>query len=254
MFGAGPFDFQTANGPRVLPDIVPRRSEGLPEMKEAIERRAGQRPPPAALTPDGLAYIVYKFGATGRPKGAQLLHRNTLDGAASNQQVFDAGPGARMLGMARLFHVTGLMSQINLSFSVGGCLILSYRFDQAVMVEPVREHGATHGLGAATKYIAMMNAPRSGPETMASPHVAASGGAPTPPAIIAQAKSFLGTSIQKGYGPTESAIATHASPLGAKTRSTRAAARCRWNRPIPASRRGSEGRTASPRPTARRAR
>jgi long-chain acyl-CoA synthetase len=144
MFDVGPFDFQTRDDPGVLPGIVARRSEGLPDMKKAIERRAGERPPPVAPTSDVLAYIVYTSGATRRPKGAQLLHRNALDGAAIYQQVFDAGPGARDLGMTPLFHVTGLVSQSDLSFSVGGCLIQSYLFDQAVMVHSVREHGATH--------------------------------------------------------------------------------------------------------------
>ncbi|MDT4842180.1 Long-chain-fatty-acid--CoA ligase [compost metagenome] len=214
LLGASPFDFQTRNDARVLPNSLPRTAEDLPDLLGELGRHRGTALPLHSPAADDLAYIVYTSGTSGVPKGAQILQRNVVAGVGLLRRAGNTPSGVRVLGMAPLFHVTGLTMQVNLCLCMSGSLILTYRFDPAVMVDAVREHSATHVSGAATAYIAMMNVPGASAADMASISVAGSGGAPTPPALVSLAESFLGAPIQIGYGLTETFIASHRTPQG----------------------------------------
>ncbi|MGE4322695.1 MAG: AMP-binding protein [Sphingobium sp.] len=212
VLGASPFDFQTRNDPRVLPADMPASVEGLEDMLGFIQAFEGETPPHHVPAGDDIACLIYTSGTTGVPKGAMILHRNVAAGVAVNCELFEAVGSDRVLGMAPLFHVTGMLS-MNMMWGVAGGLILCYRFEPGVMVEAVREHQATLVMGAATAYIAMMNAPGASPDDMKTLRRAGSGGAPTPPAVAEAASRFLGVPIQNGYGMTETAIATNLTPF-----------------------------------------
>lgn len=214
LFTASPLDFQTRCEPRLFGPGQKTRSTGQTDLMETVTRNIGRRIEPVPLAGEDIAYLVYTSGTTGAPKGAMILHRNVLAGVDVNHQMFDVADGSRILGMAPLFHVTGLMSQVNLAFAVGGMIILSYRFEPSVMVESVREHGATHVFSAVTAYLAMMHAPGASADDMATIRVVGSGGAPTPPAVLVPVEAFMGAKVQIGYGMTETTIATHITPRG----------------------------------------
>lgn len=56
--------------------------------------------PASALTPDSLAYVIYTSGSTGTPKGVMVPHKGLPNVAVGQQQLFQVGPGDRVLQLA----------------------------------------------------------------------------------------------------------------------------------------------------------
>jgi long-chain acyl-CoA synthetase len=85
---------------------------GTRRLAEVIATHAGQRPPPQAFTADDIALLVYTSGTTGLPTGAMNRHGNV----AFTAQVYRDWIGLReadgILGIAPLFHITGLIGHV----------------------------------------------------------------------------------------------------------------------------------------------
>ena len=67
-----------------------------------------------------------------------------------------------ILGVAPLFHITGLIAGITLAFLVPIPLVLGYRFDVAVTLDLIERHRPTFTVGAITVFIALANDPAGG--------------------------------------------------------------------------------------------
>ncbi len=90
---------------------------------------AGERPRAVELTGDDVAFMVHTSGTTGDAKGAMNTHRNVVFATS----VYEAWIGLTsedvILGLAPLFHVTGLIGHVTLAMLTGSPLVLFYRFD-----------------------------------------------------------------------------------------------------------------------------
>ena len=204
--------FQTRNDARVLPESE-ASTQGSSFAQAITQPRLDAA---SAVTPKGadIAFLVYTSGTTGTPKGAMITHSN----AAFNAQVYrdwmglEAGGG--ILGLAPLFHVTGLIGHIAAAFLCSAPLVLSYRFDPAVMLESIREHEPHFVIGAITAFVAMMNAPGFDQRSFASIKRVYSGGAPIPPSVVEEFERKCGRYIHNGYGLTETTSPSHCVPFG----------------------------------------
>jgi long-chain acyl-CoA synthetase len=165
------------------------------------------------VRPEDIAYLVYTSGTTGSPKGAVILHQNVLFNAEVYRHWFEVGPEDAILGMAPLFHITGLVAQLALAFVAGVPLILFHRFDAVQALALSRKWQATISVAAITAYIALLNANH---ETATFVSKCYSGGAPVPPKVTEQFEKRFGTYIHNIYGLTESSSPSHAVPLGAR--------------------------------------
>ncbi len=58
--------------------------------------------PPAALDPEGAAYVLYTSGSTGRPKGVVISHRAARAFVRWAVDTFQIGPGDRVAGLSPL--------------------------------------------------------------------------------------------------------------------------------------------------------
>lgn len=206
-------EFQTRNDPRLFAKAERLRDPGTEDLLGLIERVRGQKPPMRTPKGDDLAMLVYTSGTTGVPKGAMNIHSAVAFNAQVYRDLIELHDGCAILGVAPLFHITGLVGHIGASFMAAGTLILSYRFEPGVMLEAIREHRAEFTIGSITVFIALMNHPDSTREHFASLTKIYSGGAPIPPSVIEEFRGRFGHYIHNGYGLTETNSPTHVVPL-----------------------------------------
>ncbi len=190
----------------------------LPTSRDDVEMMGLLEPfAPQAQTipvvPEDIAYLVYTSGTTGSPKGAVLLHKNVLFNVEVYRRWFDVSEKDAVLGMAPLFHVTGLVAQLGLAFVAGIPLILFHRFDATQALDLCRKWRATVSVAAVTAYIALLH---GNDETAGFLSKCYSGGAPVPPKVTEQFERRFGTYIHNIYGLTESSSPSHAVPLGVR--------------------------------------
>lgn len=143
-----------------------------------------------------------------------LTHRNFVFNARSYREWMQLGPADTILGLAPLFHITGLVGHGVLALLLPAPLVLAHRFEPSVMVDAVREHRPVFTVGAITAYAAMAGVPGAGPEDFRSLTKIWSGGAPIAPAVGEQLGEKLGGYIHNAYGLTETSSITHLVPPG----------------------------------------
>lgn len=214
VFVASPLASQSRNDPRLFKDASPVVATGATDFKATIEACVGQSVPRAAIAADDPAMLVYTSGTTGVPKGAINTHGGAIFCAENIAAWVDLKDGEPVLGMAPLFHITGLVGALGIALVAKAPLVLSYRFDPGVMADSIEEHGARVAFCAVTALIALMNHPEVRREQLATLIKICSGGAPVPPAVLEQFQNKFGHYIYHGYGLTETNGPVLLVPLG----------------------------------------
>ncbi len=204
--------FQTRNDPRLFAGMQRQACSGTVDFEAAIAA-GGALPPTPAYKPGDIAFLVYTSGTTGVPKGAMNTHGNVTFNAQTYRDWIGLGEGEPILGIAPLFHITGLIGHIAAAFITASPLILAYRFEPGVMLDAIEEHKAAFTIGAITAFIAMMNHQNAAPAKLASMTKIYSGGAPIPPSVVTAFRETFGHYIHNGYGLTETNSPTHVVPL-----------------------------------------
>ena len=111
---------------------------------------------------DDTAIILYTSGTTGRPKGAELTHRNIhLNAQRSCTSIQEITPDDIVMGCLPLFHVFGLVVGLNAATIAGASLALIPRFDPAAAIEVIEKERVTIMQGVPTMYAAILNHPQS---------------------------------------------------------------------------------------------
>jgi long-chain acyl-CoA synthetase len=211
VLSVDPHDFQSREEPRVLPPRL-ATPERTTDFLVAVRTHAGQHPPARTPASDDLGLLLYTSGTTGQPKGAMLRH----SGMAFTSQIFrDWAPvpqGSIVLGIAPLFHITGIIAHIGVAFCARASLVLHYRFEPSLVLDIIRERRPTFTGGAITAFNALMNAPGVSVEDFASFDGLMSGGAPIAPALADAVEAKLGQTVFPAYGMTETTSPTHIGP------------------------------------------
>jgi len=210
-------EYQTRNDARLFKDVKRERHAGTVDMLELIAKHRGESVPAVSLASTDVAFLTYTSGTTGVPKGARNTHGNVVFNSQAYRDWIDLSSDEVILGVAPLFHITGLIAHITISFLLPATLVLAYRFDPGVMIDTIREHRPTFTVGAITVFIALSNAPGVEPSDFASLHKIYSGGAAIAPAIADAFKARFGHQIHNIYGLTETTSPSHGVPLGAET-------------------------------------
>jgi long-chain acyl-CoA synthetase len=204
-----------AQVPTVLAGVPTMRHAGTIDMLEAIARHAGREPRPVELTGDDIAFMVYTSGTTGDPKGAMNTHRNVVFATSVYERWIGLTSHDVILGLAPLFHVTGLIGHVTLAMLTGAPLILFYRFDAGEACRLAALHHATFTVSAITAFIALLNSDTLGKHDLSSLTKLYTGGAPTPARVLDDWYERMGVRIQPMYGLTEATSPTHMTPHGA---------------------------------------
>ena len=118
--------------------------------------------PGATLTGDDIALLTYTSGTTGTPKGAMNTHANVVYNATAYARWMGLSPADSVLGIAPLFHITGLIGHLAVAFLVPMPVVLGYRFDPCVVLDLIERYRPTFVVAAITAFIALMNDPSAG--------------------------------------------------------------------------------------------
>jgi long-chain acyl-CoA synthetase len=189
---------------------------GAEDFVQLLHDSAGRVPDYRDVAADDVAVITYTSGTTGAPKGAMNTHRNIAVGGYAYRDWFDLGSADVILGVAPLFHVTGLTGHIAATIAAGASLVLTYRFDVDSVIDVIHRWKATFTVGAITAFIALTNATAARVGDLGTLTKVASGGAPVSPAIAQEFQRRFGVYIHNVYGMTETTSPVLAVPLGAK--------------------------------------
>jgi long-chain acyl-CoA synthetase len=159
---------------------------------------------PVEREDDDTAIILYTSGTTGRPKGAELTHRNIhLNALRSATVIQEIHPDDVVMGCLPLFHVFGLVVGLNASVVAGSTLALIPRFDPAKAIEVIGKERVTVMQGVPTMYAAILNHPDSDTLDATSLRACVSGGSAMPLEVMKGFEEKFGTMILEGYGLSE---------------------------------------------------
>jgi long-chain acyl-CoA synthetase len=201
--------------PRMLAGSTRVPHDDAPDLLELIAQHAGRTPNPIEIAGHDVAFMVYTSGTTGEPKAALNTHRNVVFATAVYERWIALTSADTILGLAPLFHVTGLIGHVTLSMLTGSPLVLFYRFDAEDACRLTERHRATFTVSSVTAFIALLNHEAMGRFDLTSLAKVYTGGAPTPPGVLADWHRRTGTRIQPMYGLTEATSPTHMTPHGA---------------------------------------
>ncbi|MGD9529097.1 MAG: class I adenylate-forming enzyme family protein [Pseudonocardia sp.] len=209
-------EHQSVNDARAFGGVERIENEGTVDLAGLLERFRGQRPPPVSFSADDTAFLTYTSGTTGPPKGAMNTHGNVVFNSQAYRQWCRLGPDDVTLGVAPLFHITGLIAHVTISLLLGTPLVLFYRFEPSLAIETIRRERPTFTVGSITVFIALMNAPNAEKDALSSLTKIWSGGAPIPPSTVKAFSAAFGQYIHNIYGLTETTSPSHGVPYDAE--------------------------------------
>jgi long-chain acyl-CoA synthetase len=202
--------------PRLLADSARRRDPDVLDLLELADAHRGERPSRAALGASDTAFLTYTSGTTGPPKGAMNSHANVVFNAQAYRDWVGLSDADVGLGVAPLFHITGLVGHVALGLLAGMPMVLSYRFDAATTLELMERHGVSFTVASITVFIALMNAPDAEERDLSKLTKVVSGGAPIAPSVVEAFEGKLGAYIHNIYGLTETTSPSHCVPIGTR--------------------------------------
>jgi long-chain acyl-CoA synthetase len=211
-----PLDWQTRNDARVLGDVRRIRPEGTLDLLELIDRYSGRAPDAPAPNPDDVAILTYTSGTTGVPKGAMNTHANLAFNSQTYRDWMGLTDTDSVLGVAPLFHITGLVGHVGLALLLPCPLVLAHRFHPEVVLDAMREHRPTFTVGAITVFISLAGVEGVTKDDWSSFRMLYSGGAAIAPAVTDRFEQQTGLYIHNIYGLTETNSPSHGVPLGSR--------------------------------------
>lgn len=194
---------------------------GAMSWRDAFGNASKAPPPHADINPDtDVAVICYTSGTTGRPKGAQLSHRNFISNCTqmnNAKRVQLNSEDIVWVGLP-LFHIYAMNVAMNVAVIVGATMVLMERFDPAAALAMVQKYHITAIHGAPPMYIGWANLPNAKEYDLSSLRYCGSGAAALPVQVLENFKAATGIEISEGYGLTEAApvVTTNAAGLISK--------------------------------------
>ncbi len=161
----------------------------------------------ADVDPQQTAVILYTSGTTGRPKGAELTHRNLGLNTLAVISALSISADDVFLGTLPLYHSFGQTCTLNAAVAVGARLALLSRFDAPAAVELIERERVTVLMGVPTMLVGIAAASASR-APFASLRVCMSGGAPLPREQLEAFERTTGARILDSYGLSETSPAT----------------------------------------------
>ena len=202
-----------------LPDAVassvpePRTFDGVLAWRDVVRPEEGRRATPVDLTPDDIAILTYTSGTTGRSKGAMNLHSAMVHSSTVYTAWWDLAPDRDVvIGLAPVFHITGIVACFGVHIVSGAPVVLLHRFDAEQTLWAIERWRGTFMIAASTAFIALSNHPSLGRYDVSSLTKTPSGGAAVGPALVDRVRASTGWVLRGAYGMTETTSPTHLGP------------------------------------------
>ena len=158
------------------------------------------------VDPEETAVILYTSGTTGRPKGAELTHRNLGLNTREVIETFSISESDVFLGVLPLYHSFGQTCTLNAAIAVGARLALLTRFDEHAALALLERHGVTVLMGVPTMFSALASV-AADPSRLRALRICVSGGAPLPREQMEEFQRATGAVVLESYGLSETSPA-----------------------------------------------
>ena len=187
-------------------------------LDEAIEpiltRVAGPLPD---LTGDDLATILFTSGSTGQSKGAFSTHRAVVQATfcyiaqalmqlqigTEDGTITEPRPQHAILMTVPLFHVTGEIPMLLISFAIGRKLVMMPKWNALEAMQLIQAERITNFTGVPLMSWEIMNHPERSHYDLSTIQTFAAGGAPRPPEHVRRLNDEMPAPPALGYGLTE---------------------------------------------------
>ena len=183
------------------------------DFMELVRTHMDRKSSVASPDSSDLAYLVYTSGTTGPAKGAMIRHCNVLHNAIVYREACRLTRKDVILGVAPLFHITGIVAHQAIAFHLAIPIVLFARFDVEETLRLIEKYRVTFTVASITVYIAILNHPRLKHYDFSRFVKAYSGGAPVSPSTVKRFKDEMGLTIYNVYGLTESCSPATLTPL-----------------------------------------
>ena len=208
-------DYLTAPTPVPIPEVVrapravPARTDVTAWM-DAIGRQIAPAPPLAGF--DDLAVMPYTSGTTGKPKGCMHTHGTVL--STSTMACFwrVASHEGVTLGVLPLFHVTGMLANMNAPLQLGATTVLMSRWDRGAAARMIERAKVNSFTGITTMMVDFLANPNLAKYDLSSLNSVGGGGAAMPEAVAQRLQEAIGLPFIEGYGLTETMAPSHVNP------------------------------------------
>lgn len=212
-----PLDMTPAAGmPAAVAATVPARQSfsGTLDWHEVMTSSAAVAPPAPRPRAGDVGALVYTSGTTGRQKGAMNLQSAMMHSSTVYCRWWDLQPDRDVIvGLAPVFHITGLIAGLGVHIVSGAPVVLMHRFDAEETLSAIERWRGTFMIGASTAFIALTNHPALSRFDVSSLTKTPSGGAPVSQALIDRVHAAAGWTLRGAYGMTETTSPTHLGPV-----------------------------------------
>lgn len=206
-------DLEAASGLASVRAVVDLRDlDGLARRGDEVEATAVEGRADA-VSPDGVADILFTSGTTGRSKGAMSAHRQTIGVARAWAELGGVTAEDRYLVVNPFFHSFGYKIGIVVGLLTGATLYPVPTFDLDETMALIESERITLLPGAPTIYQSLLPAPGRADRDLSSLRLAVTGAAVVPVVLIermrAPAPDGLGIDqVVTAFGMTEAVVAT----------------------------------------------
>lgn len=184
----------------------------LPDIMEAVERKAFPAAPLTEAQESTPSTIIYTSGTTGKPKGAVLTHGNLVSNAQGISEALDIGPEDNLLCVLPMFHSFAWTVTIMDALLQGGRITILETFQPKDAIKTIQEEGVTIVCGVPTMFGYYLSL--GSREAYEKVRLFVSGGASLPGEIIASFKQKFGIDITEGYGLSEASPVVTVNRIG----------------------------------------
>ncbi len=185
-------------------------TEGLKGYEVFLAEGSTLRPE-VRIEDDDTVFIIYTAGTTGRPKGAELTHKNMILNALTiHLESFSALPRrtdlpvlpSKIISITPFFHIAGIVSVVKNILTSTPMIIID--FDPVVLLSAIEQEKATYLFLVPAMWQMVMNHPDFKNYDVGSLRTAAYGADITPNALKERIlEHFPNAALYEAFGQTE---------------------------------------------------